>query len=282
MKRISIFLTLCIYSISLNAAAGEEASRTRAYSITLAGSPCSSSTSPRDPISPRKPSPRVLQSVDESTLDAYEKILTSDNSERLRTANAHVDTVGVTTIDINYLIDVDTENYLLDPIAPYRLAYIEKRLGEALSQSKPDYKDRYSTAQTLTNDDLIKLVDNAAQGTLAERIFPYSYLEFMQVRHEKKDIEPDNLDIRSYATIAILVAAANRNLRANATYSMIRNHARQNEFLKESDEYLDAFYAELNRPRKGILPSSPKKKRTLRGLLARRSRHKRSTSAAQP
>jgi hypothetical protein len=283
MKQLTGLLAALVISslYTLLKAAAIDESRPRAYSITLASS---SSTSPRDPISPRKPSPRVAQTVDESTLDTFENELAPADCERIRAANAFVDSVGVRNIDINHLIDIDTENYLSDQSASYRLAYIERELGKALSQSKPDYKDRYALAQTLTTEDLIKLVDHAAEGTLADRIIPYSYLQFMRVRDEKRDIEPHELDLRSYATMAILVAAVNRNLKVNPTYNMFRNHARQNKFVHESDEYLDAFYSELNRPRKGVLSSSAKKKRgslLMRSIAKRFSRHKRSASAVQ-
>lgn len=273
----SILLVYIVY-IPLDAAAGN-------YALSTASSPCTSNASQHDPISPRKPSPRVLESVDESALRQYKKKLTPAESERLRDANQRVDQIEISDIDINYLINIDTDNYLFDPIASYRLRYIEHKLCQSLKQKDPSYRDRYSVVQTLTLEDLTLLVDHAAEGTLPDRIFPYSYLQFMYVRDKKKDVDPNNLDPRSYSIIAILVAAANRNLRENPAYNMIRNHARQNQFLTESNDFLDAYYAELNKPRKGIEPVSPKKKRgssLLQGISKRFSRHKRSASAAQP
>lgn len=278
-KSALISTAFLIYAIQtqLSAAAGE-------YAIALTNSPCMSSSSPRDLASPRKPSPRVAQSMDESSISEYEKKLTPSDSERLRAANLRVDKMGISMIDINHLIDIDTDNYLFDPIAPYRLGYIEQQLRTSLQEKDSAFKDRFSPAQMLSLPELLTLVDHAAEGTLPDRILPYNYLQFMQVRDAKKDVTPDKLDVRSYATIAILVSAANRNLRENPTYSMIREHGRQNQFLHESNEFLDAYYAEFNRPRKGIAPVSPKKKRGsfLQGLSKRLSRHKRSSSALQP
>lgn len=188
-----------------------------------------------------------------------ETSLMSSDCERLRAANARVDKMGISMIDINYLINANTDFWLSDPIAQRHLKHIKRKFHENMMQQDPNYKEGYSNTPTQTHTELLSLVDSATKGTLPDRITPYTFIEFLRICEENQHQEISLLPHRTRAIISIVLAAANRNLKENPTYAMIRYDERQNEFLRTSETFLVEYYAQLNRPRLGAVTPTPKK-----------------------